>query len=117
GGEGRCAAEAGEVGDGGLCGGDGRGDGGPLAEGFAATDEQFAQQPWPGGIPDGVAAGAVSGSGPESVAGTGPVRAMVARQARRREHGTGGRGAAVRPAGGGGARPWGGGFSEGGGPG
>src|SRR5262249_19859271 len=49
-GESRSAAEVGEGGDGGVCGGDRRGDGGPLATGLAATSERFVQLPWPGGI-------------------------------------------------------------------
>src|SRR5262245_9704810 len=88
-GESRTAAEAGEVGDGCVCRGDRRGDGGPAAQGATSAGGGPAGRPGPGRVPGGVAAGAASGTGPEGAAGAGPVRAMAPCQAQRSEHGTG----------------------------
>ena len=55
-----------------------------------------AEQSRSGRIAGGVAAGAILGIGPESAAGSGPVRAMASCQAERREPGTGASFAALR---------------------
>src|SRR5262249_24802592 len=94
-GESRSAAEIGDVRDGGVCGGDRRGDRGPAAQGATSPGGGPAGRPGPGRVPGGGAAGAVSGSGPEGTAGAGPVRAVAPCQENTREHGVGASPAAV----------------------